>query len=175
MSLLNLSRKVLFSFFPDAKALFGWTMPDPTALRPLRWRPSSGPCRGFWPCASAEYLPKRHHVSRDTTDAHSSYCIKLHQIVSNCREQHESTWIKKRLWHLLCWGLGHVLMEYWKGACHAVNHAMDVCFSLWIISPLMWPSPHPIIDNSHSVTTCYDIKGLLFRHFVLLPACQCFY
>ena len=93
MSLLNLSRKVLFSFFPDAKALFGWTMPDPTALRPLRWRPSSGPCRGFWPCASAEYLPKRHHVSRDTTDAHSSYCIKLHQIVSNCREQHESTWI----------------------------------------------------------------------------------
>ena len=46
-------------------------------------------------CLGRIFTPTRHHVSRDTTDAlcHSSYCIKLYQIVSNCIKLSRTTWI----------------------------------------------------------------------------------
>ena len=150
MSLLNLSRKVLFTFFP-AKALFGWTMLDPPCA-PWGDDLPAGRAGAFGLVPRPNIYPNvitYQGTPRMPIAAIASNCVKLYQIVANNMNQHESIWIKKRLWHLLCWGLGHVLMEYWKGACHAVNHAMDVCFSLWMVSPLMWSSPHPIIDNSH--------------------------
>ena len=124
MSLLNLSRKVLFTFFP-AKALFGWTMLDPPCAP---WGDDLPAGR-----AGAFGLVPRPNIYPNVITYQGTPRMPIAAIASNCVKLSRTTWINmnqyesKNAFGICCAG---VSVTFWwnTGRGHAMLWIMQWMF-----------------------------------------------